>query len=66
MALSFGLATALPLQITAPVLEIYRIPFAQVGTPLPLTAICGLGVGFLAGFGEGVASLLPLFDLLEL
>lgn len=55
-----------PLQMTAPVLEMYFIPFAQVGTPLPLTAICGLGVGLFVGFGVGVASVLPLFDLLEL
>jgi hypothetical protein len=41
------------------------MPFGQVGTPDPLTAMCErFGVG--VGFGFGVASLLPVFDLLEL
>jgi hypothetical protein len=40
------------------------MPFAQVGTPDPLTAMCERGVGVALGFG--VAILLPLFDLLEL
>jgi hypothetical protein len=44
----------------------YLIPFTQVGTPLPFTAMCGLGVGLFVGLGVGVVNVLPLFDLLEL